>query len=151
MLILNVKMKNMTRTNITHFQINPLTMYVDRTFNEMRLIKNLKLGAHKELVVKVFLLSATDVLSKSCTKEGIDKSNIATGVLDTSTKSCPDLYSMINSVNIHWNKVPGGNKWFIYKLKPGFVENFNCGNIGEGCLMILIFLLTKTKVVTHIF
>ena len=64
-------------------------------------------------------------------------------VLDTSTKSCPDFYGMMRYVDIHWNKVPGGKKWFVSKRIPVFIE---IGSISDRFYADHYFHIDKDKV-----
>ena len=52
-----------------------------------------------------------------------------TGVLDSATTSCPDLYVMIKAVDINWRNINGVKKWFISKLVYVLIEIFDHGHI----------------------
>ena len=95
---------------------NSFSTYVYREFIEMRLGNKLKLVSQKELVITDCILSTPEILSKSYSKERIEKSYVGIGLLDSAKKSCPDLYEMIKAFDINWRNINGGKKWFISKL-----------------------------------
>ena len=69
-----------------------------------------------------------------------------TGMLDVSNKSCPLFYGMIKAFDIHWNKVPDDETWFISKFKPTVINMFNCGDIREKFHDANHFPIDKDKV-----
>ena len=103
-------MKSVARTTTSIGNSNPLSIYVNRAFGEMRHSNKLKLVSQKELIITDCILSTPEILSKSYSKERIEKSYVDTGMLDGATKSCPDLYAMVNAFDIKWRKVNGGKK-----------------------------------------
>ena len=47
------------------------------------------------------------------------------------TKTCTDMYSIIESFNIYWNYFGGGNRWFIKKLPKILSGIFTYGEVFE--------------------
>ena len=75
-------MKLVARTTISMGHSNSLSTYVYRVFSEMHLSNKLKLVSQKELIITDYILSTPEVLSKSYSKERIEKSYVDTRMLD---------------------------------------------------------------------
>ena len=91
---------SVTRTTTSMRHSNSLFTYVYREFTEMRLSNKLKSVSQKELMITDCILSTPEILSKSYSKERIEKFYVDTGMLDSAKKSCPDLYGMMKALVI---------------------------------------------------
>ena len=87
--------------------------------------------SQKELIITDCILSTPEILSKSYSKEQIEKSYVDTGMLDSEMKSCPDLYGIMKYFYINWRNINGGKKWFDSKLVYTLIEMFDHGCIVE--------------------
>ena len=52
-------------------------------------------------------------------------------VLDSATKSCPDLCGMMKAFDINWRNINGGKKWFVSKVVYALIEIFDHEHIVE--------------------
>ena len=52
-------------------------------------------------------------------------------MIDEKSKTCPDMYAIIDSFKIDWSKVHGGKRWFIGILPQLMSEMFTYGEISE--------------------
>ena len=52
-------------------------------------------------------------------------------MIDDKTKTCADMYAIIDSFKIDWNKVRGGKRWFIDMIPNCLSEMFTHGEVSE--------------------
>ena len=53
------------------------------------------------------------------------------GMLDEKFHRCPDLKKIIESFKVNWDKVPGGQNWFLEVLPTVVGEMFEHGEVSE--------------------
>ena len=52
-------------------------------------------------------------------------------MLDKRLHLCPDIYGIINSFKVNWNKVPGGKAWFMKMIPLAILEVYKSGEVTE--------------------
>ena len=64
-------------------------------------------------------------------KETIIKAFVESGMLDKRLHLCPDIYGIINSFKVNWNKVPGGKTWLMKMVPLAILEVYKSGEVTE--------------------
>ena len=72
------------------------------------------------------------MIAASFSRESLIESFVVSGMIDSQTKTCADLYGLINSFKIDWLKIKGGKQWFIDTLPVILKEMFLHGEISES-------------------
>ena len=75
----------------------PLSILTDITFNILRKEKKLLLATLKENNLKNCVNICPEMINTSFSKYSIIDSFVFSGMIDANTKSCPDLYGLIDS------------------------------------------------------
>ena len=109
----------------------PLSILVDIIFTSLRKKKQLLLSTLKENALKDFLNTTPEMIAKSLSKHTLIQPFVSAGMIDEKSKTCPDMYAIIDSFKIDWSKVHGGKRWFIGILPQLMSEMFTYGEISE--------------------
>ena len=56
---------------------------------------------------------------------------VESGMLDRRLHLCPNIYGIINSFKVNWNKVPGGKAWFMKMVPLAILEVYKSGEVIE--------------------
>ena len=109
----------------------PLSILIDIIFTSLRKKKQLILSTLKENALKDCLNTTPEMIAKSFSKHTLIQSFVSAGMIDDKTKTCPDMYAIIDSFKINWSKIKGGKKWFIGILPKVMAEMFTYGEVSE--------------------
>ena len=101
------------------------------------------LSTLKENALKDHTNTSLDIIAVSFSKHTLIQSFVSAGMIDDKTKTCPDMYAIIDSFKIDWNSVIGGKKWFIDMLPQCLSEMFIHGEVSEDFYKKINFLLIK--------
>ena len=96
--------RNMTSVGVE----SPLSILVDIIFSSLRKKKTLVLSTLKENALKDCINTSPDMIVASFSKDSLIKSFVSAGMIDDRTKTCPDMYAIIDSFKINWNNGIGG-------------------------------------------
>ena len=69
--------------------------------------------------------------STSFSKHALIQSFVSVGMIDDKTKTCADMYAIMEIFKVDWNKVKGGKRWFINILPTCLSEIFIHGKVSE--------------------
>ena len=125
--ILKQSGRNMTSVGI----VTPLSILIDIIFTSLRKKKQLVLSKLKENALKDCLNTTPEMIAKSFSKQSLIQSFVSAGMIDEKTKTCPDMYAIIDSFKINWSQVAGGKRWFIGILPKVMSEMFTYGEVSE--------------------
>ena len=100
-------LKKSGRDMTTVVRETPLSIIVDIIFKKLRKDKLLVFLGLKEKVLKDFISTSPEMISASFSKHSLIQSFVSSGMIDDKTKTCADIYVLINSFKIYWFKVKG--------------------------------------------
>ena len=125
--ILNQSGRNMTYVGID----SPLSTLVNIIFTSLRKKKLLLLSTLKENALKDCINTSPDIIVASFSKHTLTQSFVSAGIIYDKTKTCTDMYTIMESFKIYWNKVKGGKRWFI-DIPPKYLsEMFIHGEVSK--------------------
>ena len=96
----------MTSVGIT----TPLSILLNIIFKKIPQNKILVLSSLKENLLKDYIVTTPEMIANSFTKKTLIKSFISAGMIDERTKTCADMYEIMNSFKVDWNKAEGGRQ-----------------------------------------
>ena len=85
----------------------PLSIMVKIAFKKLRKDKVLILSSLKEHALKDCISTLPDMISTSFSKTPLIQSFVSLGMIDEKTKTCADVYAVIDSFKINWFMVKG--------------------------------------------
>ena len=109
----------------------PLTIVIELLFKKLRDEKILLLPPTKENSLKDLLITAPDMMQRAFSEKGMIKAFVSAGMLDEKFHRCPDLKKILESFKVNWDKVPGGQNWFLEVLPTVVGEMFEHGEVSE--------------------
>lgn len=71
------------------------------------------------------------MIAASFSKHTLIQSFVSAGMIDDKTKTCADMYAIMDSFKIDWNKVRGGKRCFIDMISKCLSEMFTHGEVSE--------------------
>ena len=78
----------------------------------------------KENALKDCISTSLDMIHASFSKTSLIQSFVSSGMIDRKTKTCADVYAVIDSFKINWFNVKGGKQWFMDTLPSVLTEMF---------------------------
>ena len=109
----------------------PFAIIINALFKRLRKDGILKLSTLKERSLIDLLVTTPEMIAAAFSKHSIVKSFGSAGMLDDVIHRCPDLYGLIASFKIAWQKVTGGKKWFINECSSLISEMYHNGEVSE--------------------
>ena len=103
----------------------PLTILVEIIFQKLRNDKVLVLPKLKECALKDCVTISPRIIACAFTKTLVTDSFVSSGMINIQTKSCADIYALIDSFKINWHNVDGGKVWFI-SILPEVINDMYC-------------------------
>ena len=73
----------------------------------MRKDKKLVLSTLKTNTLKDFILTSPEMISSSFKKDTLIQSCVSAEIIDSKTKSCLDIYGIIDGFKVNWINVKG--------------------------------------------
>ena len=91
----------------------------------------MQLSYLKESALKDLLVTAPEMIAAAFTKSNLIQLFVPSGILDEKFKRCADLYGLISSFKIDWNKINGEKRWFMTVLPYVISDIFSEGEVTE--------------------
>ena len=125
--ILKVNGRLMTSTG----RVTPLTLSVDYIFKNLAKEKKLVLSTIKGAALKDLICTAPQMFASAFNKDTMINAFVDSGMLDKKAQLCPDLYGIINSFKVNWDKIPGGKAWLMKMIPLAILEVYKSGEVSE--------------------
>ena len=113
-------------------QSTPLTILLHFVFQKLRRDKVLILPTTKEMALKDCIATTPNMMAAAFSRDGIIKSFVSAGMIDHRTKTCPDLFALIDSFKIDWSVMKGGKQWIISRVPKILNQIFTHGEVPES-------------------